>query len=216
MSLSAPLSAPSSRQGPPIQPLRISGVALALSPSGPLAREHPRAPLAVRTHCKPVGGRTCAPSTDVYPARSPVQVGLGARARPSPNTKGHDLFRDTDLVFSDYLEPLIVGEGGLEPPRPEGHWHLKPARLPFRHSPQQPGKTITHDTVLPNRADAVPRAGTTSRQTPLTCWVSILRIPLVTRRRAGPIPCRQGWWPGDTRVNSRVRTPVTGKATDNK
>ena len=28
-----------------------------------------------------------------------------------------------------------MGEGGLEPPRPEGHWHLKPARLPFRHSP---------------------------------------------------------------------------------
>ena len=22
---------------------------------------------------------------------------------------------------------------GLEPPRPYGHWHLKPARLPFRH-----------------------------------------------------------------------------------
>ena len=52
----------------------------------------------------------------------------------------------------------IVGEGGLEPPRPEGHWHLKPARLPFRHSPQQPGKTITHNSVLPNRADAVLRA----------------------------------------------------------
>ncbi len=31
--------------------------------------------------------------------------------------------------------PYSVGEGGLEPPRPEGHWHLKPARLPFRHSP---------------------------------------------------------------------------------
>ena len=30
----------------------------------------------------------------------------------------------------------MVGEGGLEPPRPEGHWHLKPARLPFRHSPE--------------------------------------------------------------------------------
>jgi hypothetical protein len=30
---------------------------------------------------------------------------------------------------------ILVGEGGLEPPRPEGHWHLKPARLPFRHSP---------------------------------------------------------------------------------
>ena len=29
---------------------------------------------------------------------------------------------------------LVVREGGLEPPRPCGHWHLKPARLPFRHS----------------------------------------------------------------------------------
>jgi hypothetical protein len=28
-----------------------------------------------------------------------------------------------------------VGEGGLEPPRSCEHWHLKPARLPFRHSP---------------------------------------------------------------------------------
>src|SRR5690606_40929921 len=26
---------------------------------------------------------------------------------------------------------LGVGEGGLEPPRPCGHWHLKPARLPI-------------------------------------------------------------------------------------
>jgi ABC-2 type transport system ATP-binding protein len=29
-----------------------------------------------------------------------------------------------------------VGEGGLEPPRGCPHWHLKPARLPFRHSPE--------------------------------------------------------------------------------
>ena len=29
---------------------------------------------------------------------------------------------------------LCVREGGFEPPRPFGHWHLKPARLPFRHS----------------------------------------------------------------------------------
>ena len=28
----------------------------------------------------------------------------------------------------------MVREGGLEPPRPYEHWHLKPARLPFRHS----------------------------------------------------------------------------------
>ncbi len=31
-------------------------------------------------------------------------------------------------------EYLMVREGGLEPPRPYEHWHLKPARLPFRHS----------------------------------------------------------------------------------
>ena len=37
------------------------------------------------------------------------------------------------------LSSEIVGEGGLEPPRPEGHWHLKPARLPFRHSPETTG-----------------------------------------------------------------------------
>ena len=30
----------------------------------------------------------------------------------------------------------VVGEGGLEPPRGFPHWHLKPARLPFRHSPE--------------------------------------------------------------------------------
>ena len=29
---------------------------------------------------------------------------------------------------------FIVREGGLEPPRPFGHQHLKLARLPFRHS----------------------------------------------------------------------------------
>ena len=30
-------------------------------------------------------------------------------------------------------ELRVVPGGGLEPPRPCGHWHLKPARLPFRH-----------------------------------------------------------------------------------
>lgn len=44
-----------------------------------------------------------------------------------------------------------MGEGGLEPPRPEGHWHLKPARLPFRHSPQRPRQLITIRTPPPNR-----------------------------------------------------------------
>ena len=47
----------------------------------------------------------------------------------------------------------LVGEGGLEPPRPEGHWHLKPARLPFRHSPKRPVEPITVVAGVPNRAD---------------------------------------------------------------
>lgn len=34
-----------------------------------------------------------------------------------------------------------VREGGFEPPRPCGHWHLKPARLPFRHSRVWPSVT---------------------------------------------------------------------------
>ena len=29
---------------------------------------------------------------------------------------------------------ILVQEMGVEPTRPRGHWHLKPARLPFRHS----------------------------------------------------------------------------------
>lgn len=40
--------------------------------------------------------------------------------------------RETEPRVS--LRLVIVREGGLEPPRPCGHWHLKPARLPFRHS----------------------------------------------------------------------------------
>jgi hypothetical protein len=52
---------------------------------------------------------------------------------PQPTTEGvHDVPRHLSSMSRDKTN---VGEGGLEPPRPEGHWHLKPARLPFRHSP---------------------------------------------------------------------------------
>ena len=37
-----------------------------------------------------------------------------------------------------------MGEGGLEPPRSYDHWHLKPARLPFRHSPEQLSLQSSH------------------------------------------------------------------------
>ena len=68
----------------------------------------------------------------------------------------HFRARDLQLIH-------IAGEGGLEPPRPEGHWHLKPARLPFRHSPQQPG-SLSLDAprsptvpIRPRRPPPVPR-----------------------------------------------------------
>ena len=41
-----------------------------------------------------------------------------------------------------------MGEGGLEPPRPYEHWHLKPARLPFRHSPELPHHTSNEITPV--------------------------------------------------------------------
>ena len=50
-----------------------------------------------------------------------------------------------------------VREGGLEPPRPFGHWHLKPARLPFRHS-RAPEHISTVRTASPHRLRA-PRPG---------------------------------------------------------
>jgi hypothetical protein len=37
-----------------------------------------------------------------------------------------------------WCEELVVGEGGFEPPHACAHWHLKPACLPFHHSPMIP------------------------------------------------------------------------------
>ena len=42
--------------------------------------------------------------------------------------------RTTVVRVSPTSQDTIVREGGLEPPRPCGHQHLKLARLPFRHS----------------------------------------------------------------------------------
>jgi hypothetical protein len=43
--------------------------------------------------------------------------------------------RETSLNDQDKPGRLnLVRERGLEPPHPYGHYHLKVARLPFRHS----------------------------------------------------------------------------------
>jgi hypothetical protein len=45
---------------------------------------------------------------------------------------------------TDFRRYTLVREGGVEPPRPCGHWNLNPARLPFRHS-----RNEEEDSTLP-------------------------------------------------------------------
>ena len=55
-----------------------------------------------------------------------------ARTRVEIRWKSDYFHRQKPLLSRGF----VVGEGGLEPPRSCEHWHLKPARLPFRHSPE--------------------------------------------------------------------------------
>src|SRR5680860_1215256 len=56
------------------------------------------------------------------------------------------------------------GVGVQIPPRPFGHWHLKPARLPFRHS-----RALTHcggrpPEIQTGQADTATKEGSTGEQ----------------------------------------------------
>ena len=44
------------------------------------------------------------------------------------------IMQESGCLCAFITDTHVVREGGLEPPRPFDHWHLKPARLPFRHS----------------------------------------------------------------------------------
>lgn len=76
---------------------------------------------------------------------------FNATIKRTRNAQGRKPRRVSGLYRWASQPTQLVGEGGLEPPRPEGHWHLKPARLPFRHSPQRPRQLITIGTPPPNR-----------------------------------------------------------------
>lgn len=69
-----------------------------------------------------------------HPARQHTSVSTS-----QPKNHVDERIRNPEKIPSELRIPCttLVGEGGLEPPRPEGHWHLKPARLPFRHSPER-------------------------------------------------------------------------------
>lgn len=102
----------------------------------------------------------------------------------------------------------MVGEGGLEPPRPEGHWHLKPARLPFRHSPETTGGAYHAGNPTSQPYWRTPGISKTSADASVTCTDAILRDLFVPGGYRGPIACMQALLPADTLVadNARVKT----------
>ncbi len=63
---------------------------------------------------------------DAIESRDPWVRGLTGLSLRSGKTNS--------LAKKPWLGNYAVRERGFEPPRPKGHWHLKPARLPFRHS----------------------------------------------------------------------------------
>ena len=75
---------------------------------------------------------------------------------PSKMQKGR-----TITVRPKYLF-LLVPKGGLEPPRPEGHWILSPARLPI------PPLRHIRETLVAQRRDA-PRARRIRDAAPVMC-----------------------------------------------
>ena len=75
------------------------------------------------------GGAGRAPSGRERLRRPRVDLGPDRRRAP----RGGERRVKPD---GQHAEPL-VREGGVEPPRPFGHRDLNPARLPFRHSPDQ-------------------------------------------------------------------------------
>jgi hypothetical protein len=66
---------------------------------------------------------------------APAKTVVAPSATASSSPRSHVAIGETLLNRC-----FRVGEGGLEPPHPFEYWHLKPARLPFRHSPEWRGK----------------------------------------------------------------------------
>ena len=91
--------------------------------AGP-GRGEVRRPDGRRSLMSPPAGGIAGPSCDAR-ARSITAVSRGHFHGQREAPRASDLQR---------LGAPSVREGGFEPPRPFGHWHLKPARLPFRHS----------------------------------------------------------------------------------
>lgn len=65
------------------------------------------------------------------PSRGPKSIGGPCNAKTLTRRSRIGTFTGENWLP---VSIAVVRERGVEPPRPNGHWHLKPARLPFRHS----------------------------------------------------------------------------------
>jgi hypothetical protein len=97
----------------------------------------------------------------------------------------------------------LVRKGGLEPPRPFGHGHLKPARLPI--SPLPPA--LPRGQRVEKSLDGRVREGRPGRsaENGLPCRSEGLRPP-VSSRRPGTLPEHGGRLAGRCRVTAAVGT----------
>ena len=78
--------------------------------------------------------------------RAPTTEPRGGSRTPSTRVRGPE--RKNPGTTAGVRETR--GRGGLEPPHPFEYWHLKPARLPFRHSPEWMAHASNSIDNLPN------------------------------------------------------------------
>ena len=92
---------------------------------------------------------------------------IARRPRPSGSTCARKVRSSLEVALFRREETLLsrgffVREGGLEPPRPFGHQHLKLARLPFRHSRKVERRSVTQRMTGSNTVRTGPATGLNS------------------------------------------------------
>ena len=113
---------------------------------------------------------------------------------------------------------LHVREGGFEPPRPFGHWHLKPARLPFRHSRVKRAKVIPAPRVCPKPGRGSPWTGPDpGRRRPRYDRVARPPVGVARRRRVTPTGTttddrdgRRAAWADSRRLENKLEQMISG------
>jgi hypothetical protein len=117
----------------PISPGVEGALPPAMQKADPLLRHLARVPAPGEGAASP---ERPVPALALGQHASPASACWTSRGRtgPSPGMKKAEGFRSSWAPRPSWeISHTSVRKGGFEPPRPFGHWHLKPARLPFRH-----------------------------------------------------------------------------------